>query len=106
MLKPKDKNGRPVKVGAKVRVLALSHKLIDSLPDDEAKNVRSMVGEVFKVYEIDKYGSPWVEKSWHLPGGKSFSHSVALESREMELVDEKALKPGKMKSRARLGRGR
>ncbi len=91
MVTPKDKYGRPVVVGSKVRVVQLARSFIDKLPDDEAENVRSMLGEVFEVYEIDEYGSPWVEKVWHLPGGKSNSHSVALASSEMELVDESAL---------------
>jgi hypothetical protein len=88
---PQDKHGRPVVVGSKVRVLQFSRSFIDTLPDDEAENVRSMVGEVFEVYEIDEYGSPWVQKVWHLPEGQSNSHSVALTSSEMELVDESAL---------------
>ena len=50
-----------------------------------------MIGEILEVYEIDDYGSPWVKKWWCLPEGKSFSHSLALASSEMEVVDEAAL---------------
>jgi hypothetical protein len=47
-----------------------------------------MIGEVFEVYEIDEYGSPWVGKGWSLDGGEAYKgHHVALESAEMELVD-------------------
>ena len=80
---PVDKSGRPVKVGSKVRILALSESLLGRLPDDEVEDVRSMIGEILEVYEIDDYGSPWVEKWWRLPEGGSFSHSLALASSEM-----------------------
>jgi hypothetical protein len=65
---------------------------LESLPHDEIEDVRSMIGEVFEVYEIDEYGSPWVEKSWHFPEDDKYkSHSIALDSNEMELVNDKAL---------------
>ena len=51
-----------------------------------------MIGEVFEVEEIDEYGKPWIRKSWpDEEEGKCHSHSVALESNEMELVDDNAL---------------
>src|SRR6266571_64723 len=90
MSEPKDKFGRTVTVGSRVRVLDISSSFLDSLPKNEIEDVRSMIGEVFQVYEIDEYGSSWVEKVWHYPGGKSMSHSVALSQAEMELVGEKA----------------
>ena len=88
---PIDRSGRLVKVGSKVRILGLSQSFLGRLPDDEIEDVRSMIGEILEVYEIDDYGSPWVMKWWHLPEGKSFSHSLALASSEMEVVDEAAL---------------
>ncbi len=36
---PKDRNGRDVSVGARVRVVTLSDAFIDSLPDDEKDDV-------------------------------------------------------------------
>jgi len=44
-----------------------------------------MVGETFEVYEIDEYGSAWMEKVWTQPGGLR-THSLALASHEMEVV--------------------
>jgi hypothetical protein len=85
---PKDRNGRIVKVGSRVRIISFSQSFLDSLPDDERDDVKSMIGEVFEVYEIDGYGSPWVGKGWSLDGGESYKgHHVALESAEMEIVD-------------------
>ncbi len=45
-----------------------------------------MIGEVFEVYEIDEWGSAWVEKSWRTDGQESRSHSLALDALEMEVV--------------------
>lgn len=86
---PIDKYGRPVSVGARVRLLELSPCFLESLPDDEIEDVRSMIGEIFEVYEIDEHGSVWVEKGWNYPDeGQYMGHSLALDANEMELVDE------------------
>jgi hypothetical protein len=85
---PKDKNGREVRVGTRVRVLSLSESFLNSLPADEIEDVKSMIGEVFEVYEVDKYGAPWVGKGWHdAEAGDYRGHSVALDPSEMEVVD-------------------
>ena len=89
---PKDRNGREVVVGARVRVISLSQSFIDSLPDDEKDDVKSMIGEVFEVYEIDEYGSPWIGKGWNSEDGETYTgHHVALEPAEMEVVGECAV---------------
>lgn len=89
---PKDRNGREVTVGAHVRVISLSQAFLESLPEDEKDDVRSMIGEVFEVYEIDEYGSPWVGKGWTSEDGEAYrGHHVALDSAEMEVVDEGAV---------------
>lgn len=85
----KDKHGHTVTVGARVRLLELSPNFLESLPSDEIEDVRSMIGKVFEVYEIDKSGCAWVEKGWNFPDkGKYMGHSLALEPHEMELVNE------------------
>ncbi len=84
---PRDKAGRIVRVGDRVRLLTLTGNWLDELPDDEIDDVRSMMGEVFEIEEIDEYGQPWIRKSWpDLEEGKCHSHSIALESHEMERV--------------------
>lgn len=91
MTPPKDKHGRTVDVGARVRVVELSPQFLASLPPEEIEDVRSMVGGVFEVYEIDEYGCAWVQKTWHYPqSGKSMSHSLSLKQHQMELVQENA----------------
>jgi hypothetical protein len=52
----------------------------------EAVRIQSMLGEILEVYEVDPSGRAWVEKWWQLADGSSASHSIALESHEMELV--------------------
>ena len=82
-----DCNGTIVRVGSRVRVLAFSGDWYDRLPDEERPLVDSMIGEIFEVEEIDKYGQPWVCKRWpNEAEGTCQSHSVALEPREMLCV--------------------
>lgn len=85
---PKDRNGNVVRVGDRVRLVALSGQWLEQLPDDEKSDVQSMLGEVFSVEEIDEFGHPWIRKSWpNDTDGTCHSHSIALEAQEMELVD-------------------
>lgn len=89
---PKDKHGNIVEVGARVRLLSLSGKWLEELPQEEKGDVLSMIGETFEVEEIDEYGHPWVRKCWpNEQEGTCHSHSIALEPHEMELVSEAAL---------------
>ena len=86
---PRDRAGNLVHVGAHVRLLSLSGNWLEELPDEEMPDVLSMIGEVFEVEEIDEYGQPWISKSWpNEKEGQCRSHSIALESYEMELVSD------------------
>jgi hypothetical protein len=83
-----DKFGHLVSVGSRVRLIELSHQFLASLPPDEIEDVKSMIGDVFEVYEIDKYGCAWVEKGWnYLEEGQYMGHSLGLKPHEMELID-------------------
>ena len=86
MASVKDRNGEPVEVRTKVRVLEIRSSVLERLSSTEQEQVLSMRGEVFDVYEIDQWGSAWVRKSWEESDGKTFSHSLALASHEMECV--------------------
>jgi hypothetical protein len=46
-----------------------------------------MLGEIFRVYEIDEYGSAWVETPLtpHA-NGYTFGHSIALDAQEMQVA--------------------
>jgi len=86
-IKPRDRFGKVVSVGDRVRVVTVTQKTLEGLPLDEQDRVRSMIGEIFKVYEIDNWGYPWVEKWWDDGPGYKVSHSLSLLSDEMERVD-------------------
>jgi hypothetical protein len=73
-----DRNGKKVLVDSRVRVVAIAAFLERDLPPEECECVRSMLGEVFEIYEIDEWGGAWVQYQ---------SHSLSLESDEMELVE-------------------
>ena len=83
-----DRNGNKVSVGSLVEVNKINSAFIATLPDDEASKVITMLNEVFEVYEIDDYDQAWVEKTWHMNASESDSHSIALKSGEMEIVQK------------------
>jgi hypothetical protein len=83
-----DRNGKPVVVGSRVRIVAIAAFLEQDLPHDEWERLRSMLGEVFVVYEIDKWGGAWVEKPFPSAPHQYQSHSLSLASDEMELVED------------------
>jgi hypothetical protein len=71
-----------------VNLFKLAHKL----PIEEKANLQSMIGEVFKVEEIDDHGQPWIRKSWpNEAEGTCQSHSVVLEPHEFESLDVSSL---------------
>ena len=84
---PRDKNGTPVRLGTRVRLLGLSGKWLEDLPEDEKAEVLSMIGEVFEIDDIDEQGRPWISKSWpESEEGRCHGHTISLESYEMEVV--------------------
>lgn len=85
--KTKDYKGSEVIVGSKVRVLSIDSGLLSSLPADEKFEVESMVGDTLSVYEIDDSGFAMVEKGWELGTDQYMSHSIALASEEMKLIE-------------------
>jgi len=86
----KDRNGKPVVVGTRVRLLTLSGTWVEDLPQQERIDVTSMIGGVFTVEEIDAYGRAEIERWWDDGNGVSHSHSIALDPHEMEVVDDSA----------------
>jgi|1185.fasta_scaffold408734_1 hypothetical protein len=82
-----DRSGKKVKVGDRVRLVALEYGTVDSLLPGERSLFTSMLRETFEVEEIDKYGSAWIYKWWNRGDGKSESHALALSAVEMELAE-------------------
>ncbi len=83
---PVDRFGKPVAVGARVRILNVAPELEDRLSVEEWEQLQTMVGDIFTVYEIDEFGSPWVEKWFGSEEDGRSCHSLALAPEEMEVV--------------------
>ena len=81
-----DINGEPVHVGSRVRVLKISDEILSQLPEADATAARAMEGDILEVYEIDEWGSAWVEKSWHEADGTPVSHALGLGPEQMEVL--------------------
>ena len=73
-----DHLGQIVRVGTRVKVLALADDFLLSLPDDELEKVREMIGGVFEVDEVDEWGQAWVTKLWDVGDGDIDGHGVGL----------------------------
>jgi hypothetical protein len=80
-----DRNGRPVAIGTRVRVVSVAPSVLERLEAPERERVLSMVGEIFDVYEVDEWGGAWVEKWWNESNEKASSHSLGLQPSEMEV---------------------
>ncbi len=53
-----DEDGRPIAVGAKVRIVSVASCASGLPPEDQAR-LRSYEGKTFEVLEIDRYGMIW-----------------------------------------------
>lgn len=82
----KDRKGNTVNVGDSVRVISFEESILKNLTPEERNHVKSMVGGIFEVEEIDEYGCAWVTKWWDRGHGKSESHSLSLKSSNMEKI--------------------
>lgn len=82
----KDRKGNPVNVGDSVRVVSFEASILRNLSPEEQRDVKSMVGEVFEIEEVDEFGCAWVTKWWDRGDGRSESHSLSLTSNDMEKI--------------------
>lgn len=53
-----DSSGRPIRVGAKVRIESVV-SCVRGLPKEDQARLRSYEGKIFEVLEIDRYGMVW-----------------------------------------------
>jgi hypothetical protein len=53
-----DNAGRPIRVGAKVRIESVA-SCARGLPKEDQARLRSYEGKIFEVLEIDRYGMVW-----------------------------------------------
>ena len=85
-----DSAGQPVRIGTVVRVTHIDESTLEPLSRLERNRVLSMMGETFKVYEVDEWGRAWVEKWWHEGGDMADSHSLGLEPQQILVVQDGA----------------
>jgi hypothetical protein len=86
----KDRNGKPVVVGTRVRLVTLSGNWVRDLPEQERIDVTSMIGGVITMEEIDRYGGAWISRRWDDGDGVSHGHDLSLDPHEMEVVNDSA----------------
>lgn len=53
-----DSSGRPIRLGAKVRIESVA-SCARGLPKEDQARLRSYEGKIFEVLEIDRYGMVW-----------------------------------------------
>ena len=75
-----------MRVGTVVRVLIIPDSVFTHLTEQEAADLRSMVGAEFAIEEIDQWGSACVTKWWHRGNGEHNAHELMLAPSEMEVV--------------------
>ena len=73
-----DESGRPIVVGAKVRIVSVTSSVHGLPPEDQAR-LRSYEGKVFEVLEIDRYGMIWF-------GSDGGSSNFSLKPREVAVI--------------------
>jgi hypothetical protein len=77
----RDRNGQPVEVGTRVRVLKMPIGYLD-VSLREAGAVRSTIGGEFEVREIDERGTVWFREFTKVHG----AHILGLTPDAMEVV--------------------
>lgn len=82
-----DCHGRRVHVGSRVRVLKIAAWLAREIPADEFARLQSLVGTILPITEIDEWGAAWIEAEFPQTPDRIYTHDLALDSDEMELVD-------------------
>ena len=77
-LAPIDESGRPIEVGAKVRIVSVA-SCAQGLPPEDQARLKSYEGKEFEVLEIDRFGMIWFGSD---EGGSNFS----LKPRELAVI--------------------
>ena len=73
-----DNSGRPIKVGAKVRIVSVA-SCASGLPREDQIRLKSYEGKIFDVLEIDRYGMIWF-------GSEGGSSNFSLKPGEVAVV--------------------
>ena len=82
----KDKFGRTVKIGDRVRLLSIKPSLIKRLTGDEQSDVSSLIGAVVDVFDVYDDGSVWISSKWTRGNGITEVHAIAVQASDIELI--------------------
>lgn len=72
-------------VGARVRLLHIDPNILLGLPDDEVRELKSMINEIFKVIE-QKNNYFYIEKYFEYEGGEISYQSIAVKLEDLEII--------------------
>lgn len=72
-------------VGARVRLLHIDPNILLGLPDDEVRELKSRVNEIFKVIE-QKNNYFYIEKYFEYDGGEISYQSIAVKLQDIEFI--------------------
>ena len=76
-----------IKVGDKIKILRISKEFLRKLPDDEISELKTMIGEIHEVIEIEEWGGVWVEKEFAGDSENQVSyHKLCLAPEEIEKI--------------------
>jgi hypothetical protein len=83
-----DRDGNPVSVGARVRILRLSDQWFEELPDGARDGIAGMIGQTFEVAEVDEFGRTWIHEPRADGVDDRFFRSISLSADEMLVVND------------------
>ncbi len=82
----KDKHGYLVKVGNRIRLLTINTNLLESLLQDEAEDLQSMIGKIFKITAMTDHFIQIEQFFEHAEDAFSFHELYLYASEEFEFV--------------------
>ncbi|TAK73212.1 MAG: hypothetical protein EPO12_22750 [Aquabacterium sp.] len=83
-----DRNGVVVRIGDRVRLLAIRPSILARLLGEEHADVSSMLGRVVEVFDVYETGQVWVSVQFPRLGRTTEVHAIAVDSPAIELVEK------------------
>jgi len=77
---------KPVNIGTKIKILEISEELLSKLPDEEVVELKTMIGEIHKIIEIEEWGGVWVEKEFIYSDNQISYQKICLDPNEIQII--------------------
>jgi hypothetical protein len=81
-----DRSGRVVRIGDRVRLLAIRPSILKRITGKERADVSSMLGQILEVFDVYDTGLVWVNLIWKREDGMSEVHAIAVDPDAIELI--------------------